>query len=212
MKTLIAHECALEELKTICDPPKRLHCHYCTNESELRELWEIDKVAYGDHSLEYEPFLEWWTAYPYGSINLVSDSRIVGSFGIYPLSPAQAEQFQSGQLSESEIKPYPLVEVEQSGAQYWYWSGLVLVPEWQHRGLLRTLLRIGLGSWESRGHQAYPLHVYGLAQVPVGRKIFERFNFQLKKPGTDLPDGLDLYALSLESPTQLRSLLRSRGL
>lgn len=180
-------DAACAELVNAANPPQiRSGC--VTAIAQLEELWQIDKEAYGEHSLEFDPFLKWWSAYPYGSRCLFLGSRIVASIGIYPLSEGQFNGFVEGKISEGALVPYL-----SSKSAHWYFSGMVILPEYQNRGLARRLLRMGVGGWMRSGHLEYPAQVCGLAQTLPGRKALELMRFKKALNGAKLPDGLDLY-------------------
>lgn len=64
------------------------------------------------------------------------------------------------------------------------------MPECQNRGLVRRLIRMGIGEWMRSGHLRYPLNLYGLGQTDKGRKAMELCGMQPLLPGAPLPDGL----------------------
>jgi GNAT superfamily N-acetyltransferase len=176
------------------------------SEKELIELWEIDKQAYGDCSLAYEPFLKWWTRYPYGSRNLVFGGAIVASIGIYPLYQEQAEAFALGLIKESDLLPALLSDCETVGACHWYCSGIVIAEEFQNKGLLKTLLSLGIEAWEATGHIKFPMTLYGLAEYEIGEKLLRRFGFSKVKEGSKMPDGCDLYKAQITSHEHLERM------
>jgi len=208
---LTPHIAACEELIRMIEAPRQIYSQAIESESQLRELWEIDKVAYGDCSLEFEPFLRWWKRYGYGSRNLVLAGRIVASIGIYPLYPEQAKDFADGSIKESELEPVLLEECEELGVSHWYCSGIVIVPEHQNQGFLRSLLRLGIGAWSATGHIRYPLTLYGLAEYRLGEKLFMKFGLEKIRDQTEMPDRCDLYSTEIPSMEQLEAQLHERG-
>lgn len=208
-----SHSCASEELYLVFDSPRSgIRSGYIESKEQLLELWEIDKKAYGDNSIPFDPFYQWWTNYRYGSSNLFLKGQIIASIGIYPLSEDQAIAFKSGQIKEESLVPLTLDQCNQ-GASHWYWSGLVIVPEWQNRGLVKSLLRIGLGCWRSKGHIRYPLSLLALGQIEIDKKLLaQKLGFKKLKSGSEMPDGLDLFELSADSDSDFAALLNSRGL
>jgi GNAT superfamily N-acetyltransferase len=205
------HIAACEELISMIEAPRAIYAQNIESESQLRELWEIDKAAYADCSLDFEPFLAWWKRYEYGSRNLILAGKIVASIGIYPLYAEQAEAFSLGKIRESELQPVLLHECEQSRVSHWYCSGIVVVPEFQNRGLLRTLLQIGIGAWAATSHIQYPLSLYGLAEYKIGEKLFKKFGFQKVQDKSEMLDNCDLYKTEIFSIEQLEEQLHERG-
>lgn len=184
--------------------PLQLEIDYVRHESQLRELWQIDAQAYGDHSLDYQPFLKWWERYPFGSRCLMLNGKIIASIGIYPLSEDQGELFSTGQINEGALQPVHLDDC-QEGVANWYFSGLVIIPEYQNRGIVRRLVRLGVGEWMRSGHLRYPINLYGLGQTEKGRKALALCGMRLLVSGCKLPDGLDLYHCNSRSVSELQS-------
>lgn len=208
---LTPHIAACEELIGYMSPIVSIYSQRIETEEELKNLWEIDKLAYGDCSLEFQPFLEWWTRYPYGSRNLMIEGQIVASIGIYPIAKEQAEAFVCGQIREADLIPVALSECEASGASNWYCSGIVIVPQLQNKGVLKTLLQIGIGSWESTGHIRYPLNLLGLAEYEIGEKLLKKFGFSKLMNRVEMPDNCDLYGVQIQSREGLEAMRQARG-
>jgi hypothetical protein len=205
------HTAACEELIQMMTPVGAVYAETIESEKDLIDLWEIDKQAYGDCSLAYEPFLEWWTRYPYGSRNLVFGGTVIASIGIYPLYQEQAEAFASGLIKESDLLPSLLSDCEMMGADHWYCSGIVIAQEFQHKGLLKTLLSLGIGAWEATGHIKFPMTLYGLAEYEIGEKLLRKFGFSKAKEGSGMPDGCDLYKAEIASHEHLETMREARG-
>lgn len=197
-------EIACDELLATLNPTP---LEVCTvdDESQLRQLWRIDVAAYGDHSLAYDGFLDWWQRYPAGSRCLTLDGQIIASIGIYPLTKSQAEEFSIGHIQEDQLIPFCLKDCELHGSDHWYFSGLVIVPEFQNRGIVRRLIRSGVGEWMRSGHLRYPISLYGLGQTEKGRKALELCGMRLLVPGSLLPDQLDLYGTTATNAPELRA-------
>lgn len=213
MAELLESPCvaACQELLAFLEPLNVLSSGRIETEAELQELWQIDKAAYGDCSLDFGRFLDWWRCYPYGSKVLFAQGRIVASIGVYPLHKEQAEAFMAGSIPESALVPVPVEECEAHPVHHWYCSGIVVVPELQNRGLLRSLLKLGLGSWQLSGHVGYPLKVLGLAEYNIGEKLLQKHGFVKHKNGAELPDHCDLYIAEFNSFDECLQLLKRRG-
>ena len=68
---------------------------------ELRSLWATDCTAYGEASISFERFLDWWSAFPRDLQALFFGERILGALGLWPLSDADA--LKAGRLKEAEL-------------------------------------------------------------------------------------------------------------
>lgn len=51
---------------------------------ELEDLWTVDNEAYGDKSIAYDKFKDWWLSFPIGLHALFFRSRVMGAIGIWP--------------------------------------------------------------------------------------------------------------------------------
>lgn len=190
---------ACEEVLNWLDRPRGLHPAHMETESDVRAQWEIDQEAYGDCNLSYEKFLEWWTAYPFGSHQLMRGSEILASIGLYPIEREMFFRFRSGEIPESELTPLEIggIQSGETPAHCWYASGIVVVPKYRGRSVLRDLFRISIPAWASRGHAAFPLSIAGLAEYAIGARMLERCGFTKERSGEQTPDGCDLYTLEL---------------
>jgi hypothetical protein len=71
--------------------------------AELHDLWAIDSEAYGQASITYEKFEDWWRSYPAGLWAIFFRTRVMGAIGIWPLSTSCAGLLKAARLKESEI-------------------------------------------------------------------------------------------------------------
>lgn len=166
----------------------------------LRQLWLIDQEAYGDLSLSFESFQQWWLRYSRGSLLLIdSFDMIAGSIGIYPLSEADYLGLLSGRLPESEIKPVLYDECDLFGSQHWYASGIVLDSAFRGSPVvLKQLLKNGLSAWLDGGHVRFPVKICSIAEYEVGAKTLRFLGFDKATDGRDCPDGCDIYEMELK--------------
>lgn len=209
------HVSACEQLAEMLSPPRSdLHIQSLTTLEQLQQLWKIDKQAYVDCSLEFDEFAQWWTLYPLGSQCLMSGNDIVASIGIYPLLQDQWQAFCSGTLPESSLVPVSLDRCEVSPQHYWYASGIVVIEELRGWGAspLKTLLQYALSGWLSSSHVAYPLQLCAVAEYAIGAKILNHFGLVKQCDAAEMPNGCELYSISLDSHRQALHLLKSKGL
>lgn len=179
--------------------------------TQLEQLWAIDKEAYGDCSIEFQIFENWWRQYPPGLKAITCKGEIIAAFGLFPLSQNQAAAFERGEVRESELIPVSQIELRRSPVHHWYFSGVVLCPVLRKTkdSPLRLLLSSGISLWLSSGQIAYPASLLALAYSPEGQKMLERFSFvQLSK--SDLPDGCPLYKLDTSTKKVLTNILKRR--
>jgi hypothetical protein len=199
---------ACEELsELVCSPRRHITVQPVESLAQLRQLWEIDKEAYGDCSISFERFQDWWERYPWGSRILLQDGIIQASIGLYPLSERQAIEFANGTIREEVLRPVTQAECAPNPQRYWYASGIVVVPHRRGESSpLRSLLKSSLPQWMESGHIAYPSEIFSLAEYEVGRRILTYLDFEKAKDGSELPDQCDLYRLKLKSKQQSLNL------
>lgn len=190
---------AQEEFMQILESA-RFQSGFLRDESDLRQIWEIDCQAY-DHNIHYDELKTWWSGYQHGTFCLFVRRKIVASVGIYPLSQEQADQFCSGSIPESDLRP------ALTDGRNWYISGCVIVPEWRNRGLIRPLMRIGFGGWLTRENLPDNIKLISLGESPLGCKLLERAGFNRTKPANQMPDRSALYEIQT-TPVDFSKLLK----
>ena len=96
---------------------------YIQSTAELEDLWEIDNAAYGEASITYEKFRDWWFSYPPGLHALFFRTRVMVAIGIWPLSARYAELFRNGRIKESQLNGRAMRPFMNTPAQSWYIMG-----------------------------------------------------------------------------------------
>lgn len=212
MTIISPHIAACEEaIALFSRPHSKSELRSIANLEELEQLWQIDKEAYGDVSLEFSEFSQWWQRYELGSRCLWIDGKIQASIGVYPLYQQQAIAFAEGIIPEADLIPVTVPECEASPQQYWYASGIVVRPDLRGwAGPLRSLLQLGLGCWLDSGHVAFPLTITALAEYDVGERLLTMFGFSKARDKSEMPDGCDLYSLKLDSLSHARTVFRQK--
>jgi hypothetical protein len=180
--------------------------------AELKELWAIDKAAYGEASITYEKFLDWWSSFPLGLWALFFQERVVGAIGIWPLSLRTASWLKSAKLKESELTGSIMRPFTRRPARAWYVSGLVLQPQVAGSEAIRTLFSGGIGSWLRRTKIAFPCQVLALAYFAETEVLLESFGFCRIQHASAMPDRIPLFGLDLSTRRQFILLLKDRGL
>lgn len=200
-----------EAIELLSHPQPRYQIQRVESLERLRELWEIDKEAYKDCSLEFEPFVEWWNRYECGSRNLLENDRIVASIGLYPLYAEQYQAFVNGWIKESALKPVTLTECEEEPVSTWYSSGIVVAEHARGWGSpLPILLNRGIRSWLDSGHLRYPLDLIAIAEYDEGARLLELFGFEKIRDKAEMPDGCDLYQVRFANRNAAIAQLRQR--
>ena len=138
---------------------------------ELHDLWAIDNDAYGEASIAYDKFEDWWRGYPFGLHALFFRTRVMGAIGIWPLSTSCAGLLKAARLKESEITGRQMRVFRDAPARYWYVSGIVLRPELIGGRAIKILLSHGVGSWLASAHIQFPCELLALAYSDQGQAL-----------------------------------------
>ena len=179
---------------------------------ELRDLWTIDHQAYGEASITYDKFEDWWRCYPFGLHALFFRTQVMGALGIWPLSNHCADLLATARLKESEITGRHMRTFRDTPARHWYISGIVLRPELIGGRAIRILLSHGVGSWLSSAKIQFPSHLLALAYSRPGESLLEGFNFFKIQNADVMPNRVPLFGLPLPSRQEFLASLKQRGL
>ena len=203
-----------EAIRHFCEgtDDQYLHVGHVRSPAELEDLWAIDKEAYGEASITYEKFKDWWLSFPRGLHALFFRTRVMGAIGIWPLSARCAGLLTTGRLKESQLTGRNMRTFVHSPAHYWYISGIVLRPELIGGRAIKILLSHGIGSWLASAHIQFPSELLALAYSDQGQALLEGFKFFKVQNAKAMPDKVPLFALQVSDREQLISSLKSRGL
>ena len=88
---------------------------------------------------------EWYRQRPHSIVALLEEDRVIGFANLLPIETALFEQILAGSFNDAEmtwedILPLPGEGLEPNTSFELFLSCIVLAPEWQGRGLARTLL------------------------------------------------------------------------
>ena len=198
-------------LRHFCDDPQ-LRAGKVRSDAELEDLWAIDKEAYGEASISYETFRDWWRSFSPGLQALFFRNRVMGAIGIWPLSDRCARLFSAGCLKESELSGRSMHTFIKVPAHHWYVSGIVLRPELIGGRAIRVLLSQGLNSFLDSVQIHFPCQLLALAYSRQGEALLEGFNFFKLQHASAMPDGVPLFCLQLPDRDHLVASLKARGL
>jgi hypothetical protein len=177
---------------------------------ELEELWAIDREAYGEASITYDKFKDWWLSFPSGLLVLHWRQRIGGAIGLWPLSNHFAKRLRKGETQESTLTGRMMRKFRQASARYWYISGIVLRPELSGTVAIRVLLGQGISHWLNTAKIKFPCQILALSAFPEGEALLKRFGFRYFQKPHAMPDGLALFALDSASRNDLQLLAQRR--
>lgn len=179
---------------------------------ELNELWGIDRTAYGEASISFEKFRDWWCAYPSGLLVLHSRQRIGGALGLWPISDRFAASLTKAQIKEPALTGRMMRPFRKAPARHWYISGMVLRPELAGTRAIRVLLGGGVCHWFKTAAIAFPCRFLTLSPWPESELFLASFGFYCCQKARAMPDGVALFALDLASREDLTFIIERRGL
>jgi hypothetical protein len=162
-----------------------------------------------------EEFYRWWDSYELGLKVLVQGERIVGAFGLWPLSEEVARAFKDGRIVEHDLTPLTTTAPDSLPSSHWYASGIVLARVLRKLHTLNpliTLLAVGLNIWMESGHVKYPAEITAMGYSEEGRRMIERFGFIKLRDMCSDHDRFPLYCLRVRTRSDLIGVLRKRGL
>jgi hypothetical protein len=203
-----------EALRHFCanDNHQQLRVGLVRSPAELEDLWTIDNAAYGEASITFERFRDWWSSFPLGLRALFFKNRVMGAIGIWPLSNRCARLLKAAQLKESQLMGSTMRGYTDSTARFWYVSGIVLRTQLIGSRAIKVLMSQGIASWLKSPNIAFPCELLALAYSAQGQALLEGFEFYRIQNAAAMPDHVPLFGLELENREQLVSLLKGKGL
>jgi hypothetical protein len=203
-----------EAIRHFCEggDDQHLRVGHIRSPAELEDLWAIDNAAYGEASISYEKFKDWWLSFPRGLHALFFRTRVMGAIGIWPLSVRCAGLLTTARIKESQLTGRTMRTFVHSHAHFWYISGIVLRPELIGGRAIKILLSHGIGSWLASAHIQFPCELLALAYSDQGQALLEGFNFFKLQNAKAMPDNVPLFGLPVSDREQLLFSVKSRGL
>ena len=167
--------------------------------AELEDLWAIDNAAYGEASITYERFQDWWSSFPLGLRALFFKSRIMGAIWIWPLSNRCGRLLKSAQLKESQLMGRTMRGYIDRPTRFWYVSGIVLRPQLVGSRAIKVLMSQGIASCLKSPNIAFPCELLALAYSAQRQALPEGFNFFRVQNAAAMPDHGPLFGLELDT-------------
>lgn len=197
-------------------PSQTYSIDYPRNAELLDELYTVDCEAYGKFAVNRSILERWVKKCPQSITIITVEGRIAGAFGLLAVSEEQIRKFIAGKLSEEKFSP---LSERITDHRFWYWSGVVLRPEFQRqaRSLLRPLLVRGLDSWLSSSRIGHPdTYLYATGCTAEGKSLLDKFRFEKIKEADEMADGAPLYVRNIRpdiesNRSEIRELLSARS-
>jgi hypothetical protein len=170
---------------------------FARSELELRRIHALGQGGFGELAADYGRHVDLARAYPYGFSYLSLDSRIVGAFGIWPVSERWAQALLEGRAGEADCDAErDILDPSSDPVRTWYWDSLVVEPDLCGSGASRFLIREALLAWYWSG-PGFPSRILAQAATDRGQIVLERLGFERVLERT--ADGVSLYQFCFDS-------------
>jgi GNAT superfamily N-acetyltransferase len=177
----------------------RLEFDYLTRRRSFLELGRLAARGYDGHPRESHTNEALWRAFPRGYVGSWIDGDLKGCIQLWPLDGRRAGDFLVGARSERDLSADDFATVCNSPRTVWYFSGLLLSPEWRGRGLAAHLLAEAMVRWHRDLPWRAPTRFAATAVSHVGLRFIEEFGMQRVRPAAETVDGHDLYARTFDT-------------
>jgi GNAT superfamily N-acetyltransferase len=186
-----------------------LEFDYLTRRRSFEELVDLAHAAYAGQPRSTATDPEMWRGFPRGYVGGWIDDRLVGCIQLWPLDGRRAADFLIGARSERDLGVDDLATVCNSPTTVWFFSGLLLDPEWRGRGMAAHLFAEAMVRWHRDLPWRTPIHFVALATSDDVRGFIRGFGMQVVRPGDEAADGYPLFSRVFTSETELFAVVRS---
>lgn len=186
-----------------------LEFDYLTRRHSFDALGDLARAVYGGEPRSTSVAEDLWRAFPRGYVGGWMEDRLIGSIQLWPLDARRAGDFLVGARSERQLTEDDLATVCNSPRAVWYFSGLLIAPEWQGRGVGAHLFAEAMVRWYRDLPWRMPTHFTALGTSPEGIGFVDGFGMDLVRPGEETADGHPLFARILHTDEELRDVVRS---
>ncbi len=185
----------------------RVEFDYLTRHRSFAELGDLARHAYEGPARASHTDEALWRAFPRGYVGAWIDDRLRGCIQIWPLDARRAGDVLIGARGEGEITEDDFAAVCNSPRVVWYFSGLLLEPEWRGRGVGAHLLAESMVRWQRDLPWRMPVRFAAPAASEEGRPFIDAFGMTLVRPADETADGRDLYGLAFDTEAEMRAVV-----
>lgn len=172
-----------------------------TSEVELREVSELDSVAYGEDGIAFKQLLMWWKCYPRGLWALWANGRCVGGFGLWPMKPGPFGELTRGRRTEAEIAANTFDRSPRRA--HWYVGGIFLQNSYKGTGAALKLVQAAVSEWAASEDVAASVEVAAIASSVEGEKMLRRFGFHMSAPARESVHRHSVFLMPMNDPQAL---------
>jgi GNAT superfamily N-acetyltransferase len=186
-----------------------LEFDYLTRRNSFHELVELARESYGGQPRSTATNEAMWRAFPRGYVGAWIDGTLCGCIQLWPLDGLRAGDFLIGARSERDLTVDDTATVCNSPRAVWFFSGLLVTPEWRGRGMAAHLFAEAMVRWYRDLPWRPPIHFTALATTPDVRGFIRGFGMKPVRPGDETADGHPIFARTFDSEDELFGVVRS---
>jgi GNAT superfamily N-acetyltransferase len=190
-------------------PALPLEFDYLTRRRSFHELVELAHDAYPDTPRSTATNEEMWRAFPRGYVGAWIDDQLCGCIQIWSLDGRRAGDFLIGGRSERDLTPEDMATVCNGPHVVWFFSGLLVKPEWRGRGMAAHLFAEAMVRWHRDLPWRPPIRFVALATTADVRGFIKGFGMTPVRPGDETADGHPLFARTFLSEDELFGVVKS---
>jgi GNAT superfamily N-acetyltransferase len=186
-----------------------LEFDYLTRRRSFDELIGLAHAAYTDTPRSTATDHAMWRGFPRGYVGAWMDDILCGCIQLWPLDGQRAGDFLIGARSERALTVDDLAAVCNSPRTVWFFSGLLVEPEWRGRGLAAHLFAEAMVRWFRDLPWRTPITFVALATGPDVRGFTKGFGMHVIRPGDETADGHPLCGRTVATEDELFAIVRS---
>jgi GNAT superfamily N-acetyltransferase len=186
-----------------------LEFDYLTRRRSFYELVDLARASYKGPPRSTATDEEMWRAFPRGYVGAWLEDRLIGCIQVWPLDGRRAGDFLIGARSERDLTAEDMVAVCNSPGTVWFFSGLLVGPEWRGRGVAAHLFAEAMVRWHRDLPWRPPIHFTALATTPDVRGFIKGFGMHPVRPGDETADGHPIFARTFDSEADLFEVVKS---
>ncbi len=155
---------------------------------ELILLNNTAKDIYNEVSWPIDVAADWLSKFAHGALMLFQDEKLIGSFGMWPLTADDLDAIAANSVEESAVRPVTLSQVlNQGGHQHWYIAGIFLLPDHRDHAARRSfsqLICMALNNLADSGLIRFPAQVCAVGYSREGQRLLEHLGLQVDPAAT----------------------------
>jgi GNAT superfamily N-acetyltransferase len=186
-----------------------LEFDYLTRRRSFDELVDLARNAYSGRPRSTATDPAMWRGFPRGYVGAWDRDRLVGCIQLWPLDGRRAGDFLIGARSEGALTVDDLATVCNGPSTVWFFSGLLVEPEWRGRGMAAHLFAEAMVRWHRDLPWRTPIQFVALATGDDVRGFIKGFGMHAVRPGNETADGHPIFARTLATEAELFDVVRS---